>query len=223
MFSRPSIRRLIPALLLITPLAVFVGWLYFQPEQTRHTAGAQSGQATNSVIFAGGCFWCVESDFDKVPGVLATTSGYSGGTTVDPTYREVVGGGTGHYEVVKIDYDANQVSFDQLLTAFWHSTNPTDPGGQFCDRGQSYATAVFVEGDERATAEASKAALIDRGFDIVTPILDRAPFYAAEDYHQDYYLKNPTKYAYYRYRCGRNATVKKVWGDEAYKGIPKDE
>ena len=190
--------------------------------RTLPSASAQSSDDSASLIVAGGCFWCVESDFDKIPGVLATTSGFSGGTVENPSYDQVVDGGTGHYETVKINYDPAQVSFDQLLTAFWHSTDPTDPGGQFCDRGQSYATALFIEGaQERAVAQASKDTLIAQGFNIVTPILDRMPFYPAEDYHQDYALKNPRRYAFYRYSCGRNAKVKRIWGDLAYSGIPR--
>lgn len=184
-----------------------------------HAAGAQQLQ---KAVFAGGCFWCVESDFDKVPGVVSTVSGYSGGKTADPTYRQVTRGGTGHYEVVEITYDPAKVSYDALLTVFWHSVDPTDDGGQFCDRGQSYETAVFVANDEeRRLAEASKAAAqkqLDRP--IVTPILPAGPFFAAEDYHQDYYKKNPVRYRYYRFSCGRNSRVKDVWGERAYEGIP---
>ena len=185
-------------------------------------AHAASAQQLEKTIFAGGCFWCVESDFDKVPGVVSTVSGYTGGKTNDPTYRQVTAGDTGHYEAVEITYDPAKVSYEMLLAAFWRSVDPTDAGGQFCDRGQSYATAVFVANDkERALAEASKKdaqKLLDKP--IVTPILAAAPFYEAEDYHQDYYKNNPLRYRYYRFSCGRNRTVKELWGEHAYEGIP---
>ena len=181
-----------------------------------------SAQQLEKAIFAGGCFWCVESDFDKVPGVVSTVSGYTGGKTENPTYRQVTAGGTGHYEVVEITYDPAKVSYEMLLAAFWRSVDPTDGGGQFCDRGHSYKTAVFVANDkERSLAEASRKAaqrLLDQP--IVTPVLDAAPFYAAEDYHQDYYKNNPLRYRYYRFSCGRNRRVKEVWGEHAYEGIP---
>ena len=185
-------------------------------------AHAASGQQLQKAVFAGGCFWCVESDFDKVPGVVSTVSGYTGGKTADPTYRQVTAGGTGHYEAVEITYDPAKVGYEALLTAFWHSVDPTDDGGQFCDRGQSYETAVFVANEEeRRLAEASKAAAqkqLDRP--IVTPILPAGPFFVAEDYHQDYYKNNPVRYRYYRFSCGRNSRVKEVWGEHAYEGIP---
>ena len=183
---------------------------------------AASAQQLEKAVFAGGCFWCVESDFDKVPGVVSTVSGYTGGKTKDPTYRQVTAGGTGHYEAVEITYDPAKVSYEMLLAAFWRSVDPTDGGGQFCDRGQSYETAVFVADDkERALAEASKKAaqkLLDKP--IVTPILATGPFYEAEDYHQDYYKNNPLRYRYYRFSCGRDRTVKDLWGEHAYGGIP---
>ena len=205
---------------LVAGVGLFL-WLSPRPVDSQDTASAET-EGARSLIFAGGCFWCVESDFDKVPGVLATTSGYSGGTFENPTYEDVVRGGTGHYEVVRIDYDPEQIDFEGLLTAFWHSTDPTDAHGQFCDRGMSYATAVFVDGDEeRALAESSRQALIDSGFDIVTPILDRTTFYAAEEFHQDYHYKNPRRYNLYRFACGRNAGVNRLWGELAYTGIPR--
>ena len=184
-----------------------------------HTASAQQLEKT---IFAGGCFWCVESDFDKVPGVVATVSGYTGGKTENPSYKQVSAGGTGHYEAVEITYDPAKVSYEALLTAFWHSVDPTDDGGQFCDRGQSYQTAVFVANEkQRSVAEASKnAAQKILGKQIVSPILAAARFYAAEDYHQNYYEKNPLRYRYYRWSCGRDKKVEDVWGKNAYKGIP---
>ena len=149
-------------------------------------------------------------------------SGYTGGKTKDPTYRQVTAGGTGHYEAVEITYDPAKVSYEALLTAFWHSVDPTDGGGQFCDRGQSYETAVFAANEkERSLAEASKKAAQKRvDKPIVTPILAAKPFYAAEDYHQDYYTNNPLRYRYYRFSCGRDSRVKEIWGKHAYEGIP---
>ncbi len=176
-------------------------------------------------IFAGGCFWCIESDFDKVPGVVATTSGYTGGKTERPSYRQVGSETTGHYEALHVVYDPDTVSYDELLTAFWHSVDVTDDGGQFCDRGDSYRTAVFaVDDEQREAAETSKQAIIASGVlkdPLVTPILDAAPFYPAESYHQNYYKTNAIRYTIYRGNCGRDRIVKKVWGDLAYKGIPK--
>ena len=208
------------AILMLTALVIF-GFVLMRPETQRAEAQSDAeSEAYASLILAGGCFWCIEADFEKVTGVVEVTSGYSGGTLANPTYAQVTAGGTGHYEVVKVVYDPGQVSFDQLLTVFWHSTDPTDAGGQFCDRAPSYAPAVFVEGDqERARAAASKQALIDRGFDILAPILERAPFYLAEEYHQDYAKKNPIRYRFYRASCGRDAAVRRLWGDEAYKGL----
>lgn len=191
------------------------------------TAPAAMAQkaATDTAIatFAGGCFWCIESDFDKVPGVIATVSGYTGGKTDNPTYREVSRGDTGHREALKITYDPKKISYAELLTVFWHSVDPVDPGGQFCDRGVPYQTAVFVHNEEqRKLAEASKAqAMKDLGKKIFTPIETAAKFYKAEEYHQDYYKKKPLRYKYYRWNCGRNQKVEKLWGDKAYKGIPK--
>ncbi len=184
-----------------------------------HTAGAQQ---LEKAVFAGGCFWCVESDFDKVPGVVATVSGYTGGKTENPTYEQVSADGTGHYEAVEITYDPAKVGYEALLTAFWHSVDPTDGGGQFCDRGHSYKTAVFVANEkQRRAAEVSKnAGQKILGKPIVTPILAAAPFYAAEDYHQNYYEKNPGRYRFYRWSCGRDKRVKQIWGAHAYKGIP---
>ena len=184
-------------------------------------AQGASAQELEKAVFAGGCFWCVESDFDKVPGVVSTVSGYTGGTTENPTYPQVTAGGTGHYEAVEITYDPSKVSYDALLTAYWHSVDPTDDGGQFCDRGHSYKTAVFVNEQQRQLAENSRQAaqrMLDQP--IVTPILDSAPFYAAEDYHQDYYEKNPVRYRFYRFSCGRDRRVEEVWGERAYEGIP---
>ncbi len=176
-------------------------------------------------IFAGGCFWCVESDFDKVPGVSETISGYTGGKLDNPTYKSVTAGGTGHYEAVKIVYDPKKVSYEKLLHIFWRSVDPTDGGGQFCDRGKSYETAIFVKDDnERRLAEASKKNIEKSGVlkrPVVTPIEKAGPFFPAETYHQNFYKKSPARYNFYRFSCGRNARVKKLWGKEAYSGIAK--
>ena len=183
----------------------------------------EAGQAV--AIFAGGCFWCIESDFDKIPGVVATTSGYTGGRTERPKYKEVGSETTGHYEALHVIYDTDKVSYDELLTAFWHSVDPTDPRGQFCDKGDSYRTAIFaVDEAQKEAAKASKLAIVESKVlrrTVVTPVLDAAPFYPAETYHQDYYKKNAIRYLQYRGNCRRDATVKRVWGDLAYKGIPK--
>ena len=186
------------------------------------TAGARAGEP-GTLIVAGGCFWCVESDFDHIPGVTETISGYTGGHVDMPTYRLVTAGGTGHYEAVRIRFDPAVTSYRALVDAFWRTVDPLDDGGQFCDRGHSYMTAVFVKGEEqRKIAEASRAeAEKELGRKIVTPILDAAAFFAAEDYHQDYYKKNPLRYKYYRWSCGRNQRVEEVWGAGAYRGVPE--
>ncbi len=176
-----------------------------------------------AATFAGGCFWCVESDFDYVPGVVSTTSGYTGGDLLDPTYKRVSAGGTGHREAVQIVYDPAKVNYATLLDVFWHSVDPTDAGGQFCDRGESYETAIFANSPEQTRlAEDSKRALersavLERP--IVTPIERAGPFYPAEGYHQDYYVKNPIRYNFYRYRCGRDDRIEDLWGAEAHRGI----
>lgn len=173
--------------------------------------------------FAGGCFWCVESDFDKVHGVVRTVSGYTGGDVENPTYHQVSAGGTGHYEAVQIFFDPEKVSYETLLDVLWHSVDPTDDGGQFCDRGESYKTAIFANTPEQKhLAEDSKrqleeSASLDRP--IVTPVETAGPFYPAEDYHQNYYRENPIRYNLYRYRCGRDARIKELWGDDALRGI----
>jgi len=182
-----------------------------------------------TAVLAGGCFWCVEADFERVRGVREVVSGYTGGQVPDPTYKEVTRGGTGHYEAVRIDYDPGEVSYRQILDLFLRSVDPTDAGGQFCDRGESYRTAIFVSGpQERAAAEAAIAeARAALGREIVTPILERGAFYLAEDYHQDYARSDErilTRFglrtkaeAYKRYRdaCGRDARVRALWGAEA--------
>lgn len=174
----------------------------------------------DTALFAGGCFWSVESNFDKVEGVTATISGFAGGHVENPTYEQVVYEDTGHYEVVQIEYDPEIVTYEQLLTVFWHTTDPTDAGGQFCDRGANYLTAIFTLTDEqREIAEASKAALAERtGLEIVTEIKDAAPFYPAEDYHQNFHITHPEHYNAYRIGCGRDLRIEELWGDKAFLG-----
>ncbi|MDE0335709.1 MAG: peptide-methionine (S)-S-oxide reductase MsrA [Defluviicoccus sp.] len=188
-------------------------------------AGAAASAATAVATFAGGCFWCVESDFDKVPGVIETVSGYTGGTVENPTYEAVTQGGTGHFEAVRITYDPAKVTYDRLLDVFWHSVDPTDAGGQFCDRGESYRTAVFFHSPEqKRAAVSSKKAINESGTlkgSIVTPILMAKAFYPAEDYHQGYYMKDPLRYRFYRFGCGRDNRLREVWGKDALRGIEK--
>jgi peptide-methionine (S)-S-oxide reductase len=178
-------------------------------------ASAPAG-ATAVATFAGGCFWCVESDFDKVPGVISTTSGYTGGTLARPSYEQVSSKTTGHAEAVEVVFDPAKVSYAQLLTYFWHSIDPTTKDRQFCDVGSPYRTAIFVHGaTQRQAAEASLAELQKtKPFKepIVTQIVDAGPFYPAEAYHQDYYRKNPVRYHYYRSACGRDARLEQLWG-----------
>ena len=169
--------------------------------------------------FAGGCFWCVESDFDKVPGVVSTVSGYTGGSNDNPTYKDHTK--FGHREAVQVTYDPDVVDYDTLLDVFWTSVDPTDAGGAFCDRGFSYTSAVYANSPEQLEAAKASAAEYQGKIDrpIVTAIEEAPAFWAAEDYHQDYYLKNPIRYKYYRTACRRDATVERVWGDLAYQGL----
>jgi peptide-methionine (S)-S-oxide reductase len=171
-------------------------------------------QPTATAIFAAGCFWCVESDFDKVDGVISTTSGYTGGRTANPSYEEVSRGGTGHTEAVEIVYDPAKVSYQKLLDVFWHNVDPLAKDRQFCDRGDQYRSAIFYRDDEqRRLAEASKAEVAKRFREpIQTEIVAAGPFYKAEEYHQDYYVKNPIRYRFYRYSCGRDARLDELWG-----------
>jgi peptide-methionine (S)-S-oxide reductase len=171
---------------------------------------------TATATFAGGCFWCMEPPFDKLPGVLSTTSGYTGGTKKHPTYEEVSSGATGHTEAVQVVYDPARITYEKLLDVFWHNIDPTVKDRQFCDVGPMYRTSIFVQNaEQRKLAEASKAALEkSKPFKeaIVTPIVDAAEFWPAEEYHQDYYRKNPVRYNYYRTGCGRDRRLTQLWG-----------
>jgi peptide-methionine (S)-S-oxide reductase len=171
-------------------------------------------------VFAGGCFWCTESDFEHLDGVIDAVSGYTGGRTRNPTYEQVSSDATGHYEAVRVRYDPARVSYAALARHFFRTVDPTDAGGQFCDRGESYRTAIFVaDAGQRREAEAALAeANRTLGGRVVTPVLPLAEFYEAEDYHQDYYRKNPIRYSYYRTRCGRDARLRAVWGEAAVSG-----
>ncbi|MFK7745023.1 MAG: peptide-methionine (S)-S-oxide reductase MsrA [Roseobacter sp.] len=188
-------------------------------------------QATDleTITVAGGCFWCVESDFERVKGVKEAVSGYIGGTLANPTYKQVVAGGTGHYEAVQITFDPSVVSVGTLYSMFFRSVDPTDAGGQFCDRGESYRTAIFAQTPQQASAaqKAKADAQADLSAPVVTPILEASTFYPAEAYHQDYYKgtslvitrfgpkRQASAYKAYRQACGRDARVKELWGDAA--------
>jgi peptide-methionine (S)-S-oxide reductase len=177
------------------------------------TASAASAQ-TATAVFAGGCFWCMEPPFDKTEGVISTTSGYAGGETANPTYEEVSAGGSGHIEVIRIEYDPSKVSYEKLLDIYWRNVDPFDARGQFCDKGSQYRSAIFFGNNaEKALAEASKKKVAEKFRKTVeTLIMPASKFYPAEDYHQDYYKKNPVRYKLYRSGCGRDARLKAVWG-----------
>jgi peptide-methionine (S)-S-oxide reductase len=179
------------------------------------TAAAPAEDAELAVAtFAGGCFWCMEPPFDELPGVVSTTSGFMGGRIANPTYEQVSSGRSGHAEVVQVRYDARKVSYEKLLEVFWRNVDPLTPNRQFCDAGSQYRSAIFYHTDEqRRLAQSSKDALDER-FEqpIVTEILKSRRFFAAEDYHQDYYRKNPVRYKVYKWNCGRDQRLKEVWG-----------
>lgn len=201
--------------LLTAAMALMAGCSAGDGSAAAATVAPDSGEV-RSAVFAGGCFWCMEPPFDKLDGVLSTTSGYAGGTLKNPGYQAVTAGGTGHLESVEVRYDPTRVSFETLLAVYWRNVDPLDPGGQFCDRGESYQTAIFtMNAQEQAAAEASKRDIAERlGQPVVTAVLplEADNFYAAEDYHQDYYRKNPVRYKFYRSRCGRDSRLQAVWG-----------
>jgi len=201
----------VPGLLFIMSM-LFLGLL----------ASVQAGKDQSSsdrfvkATFAGGCFWCMEPPFDKLDGVISTTSGYTGGHKENPTYEQVSSGTTGHAEAIQVIYDPDKITYDQLLEVFWRNVDPTDGGGQFCDRGSQYRTAIFYHDDEqKRLAERSRQAVIEStGFkEIATEITRASAFYPAEEYHQDYYKKNPVRYKFYRYSCSRDKRLKELWGE----------
>lgn len=195
------------------PIATLLLALVFSTvtAQTPRPAGT-----TEKATFAGGCFWCMEPPFDRLDGVISTTSGYIGGHTPKPTYEQVSAGRTGHTEAVQVVYDPAKVSYERLLEVFWMNIDPTVRDQQFCDVGSQYRSGIFYHGEaQKRLAEASKAALMkSRPFkgDIVTEVTAASEFYPAEEYHQDYYLKNPVRYKFYRTNCGRDARLKQLWG-----------
>lgn len=184
------------------------------PPAPPSTAAAGSQKA----IFAGGCFWCTESDFEKMPGVISAVSGYINGRVDRPTYEEVSAGRTGHTEAVEVVFDPNKISYPQLVEKFWRTIDPTVKDQQFCDRGSQYRSGIYpLNAEQQKVAEASKAALVNSGVlpNVFTEIVAANTFWPAEDYHQDYYKTNAVRYQYYRYGCGRDARLKQIWGDQA--------
>jgi peptide-methionine (S)-S-oxide reductase len=191
--------------LLALALAIFSATASYAEEQT--------------ATFAGGCFWCSESDFEKLDGVIAVSSGYIGGHQKNPTYKQVSAGNTGHTEGVQIIFDNQKISYSTLLEYFWRSIDPIDAGGQFCDRGQQYRSEIFYHSEEQKQAAEKSLRALDKGgyldAPIATKITSASIFYPAEDYHQDYYLKNPLRYNYYRWGCGRDKRLEALWGADA--------
>ncbi len=196
----------------------FVGLGTAQAAQATQVAASQPAPRADGYVlatFASGCFWCTESDFDTVPGVISTTSGYTGGTVANPTYRQVSAGGTGHAESVEVVFDPKVVTYEKLLDVYWHNVDPFTANRQFCDGGTQYRPVIWVHGAaQRQAAEASKAQ-VQKMFKepVVVAIQDAGPFYAAEDYHQDYHNKSSAQYRFYRYGCGRDRRLAQIWGE----------
>ncbi len=223
LLQSPLIETAAPAVAALTtlahllPLSALLLSLVLLPATARAAqADAAAPQpATATAVFAGGCFWCMEKPFDQLDGVLETTSGYTGGTVDSPTYKQVSSGLTGHAEALRVTYDPARVGYAALLEVFWRNVDPLDAGGQFCDRGSQYRSAIFVaDAEQRRAAEASKKTVEARlGRPVATEIVDASTFWPAEDYHQDYYHKNPIRYAYYRTSCGRDKRLEQVWGE----------
>lgn len=213
-------RRAIPIVLSLALAGVgLAAVLAGSGDASRGGARPSGPSPTAEASFAGGCFWCVEEAFDAVPGVVSTTSGYTGGRTSDPSYEEVAAGRTGHAEAVRVVYDPAVTGYARLLDTFWRNIDPTDAGGQFCDRGDSYRSAIFYhDAEQRRLAEASKRSLEGSGrFDepIVTTIVPAGEFYPAEEYHQNYYEKNPVRYKLYKWNCRRAQRLDRIWGEKS--------
>ncbi len=205
---------------LISTVVLFIGLMVMTGSAPAENAGKEARvPQLEKATFAGGCFWCMEGPFDKLPGVVSVTAGYTGGHAKNPTYEEVSAGVTGHAESVEIVYDPRKVSYEKLLTIFWHNIDPTVKDRQFCDVGNQYRSAIFYHtGEQRRLAEQSKTELEkNKPFKepIVTELVPAAEFYPAEEYHQHYYKKNPLRYKYYRYACGRDQRLQELWGSQA--------
>jgi len=185
-------------------------------ESDKMSEKQNSGENIKEAVFAGGCFWCIEKPYEQVDGVISATSGYIGGHTKNPTYKDVSGGRSGHYEAINVVYDSSKISYKELLEIFWVNIDPHDAYGQFCDKGQQYSSAIFYGNDsEKKLAEESIEYLTkERNLKgkIYTQLIKTSKFYDAEDYHQDYYKKNPVRYKFYRYRCGRDSRLDDIWG-----------
>jgi peptide-methionine (S)-S-oxide reductase len=198
------------------PLVLLLGLFVLAYAERGEKSPATGGKALETATFAGGCFWCMEPPFDELEGVISTTSGYTGGQTKNPSYEEVSSGVTGHTEAVQVTFDPTKISYARLLEVFWRNIDPFTPNAQFCDHGSQYRTGIFYHGEEqKRLIEASKKALEQSGRltrPIVTEIVPAGEFYQAEDYHQDYYQKNPLRYKYYRYACGRDQVLEQIWG-----------
>ncbi|MBA3755640.1 MAG: peptide-methionine (S)-S-oxide reductase MsrA [Nitrosomonas sp.] len=197
-------------------LLILGAWQQMDTPMAKPAAEQIPDETLETAVFAGGCFWCTESDFDKILGVVSTTSGYIGGTGANPTYEQVSAGRTGHIEAVKIQFDHTKTNFSKLLAAYWLTIDPLTANQQFCDMGSQYRSAIFYRNPEqKELAEISKKTLEASGQftqPIVTEILPATEFYRAEEYHQDYYIKNPLRYAYYRNSCGRDKRLEELWG-----------
>jgi len=207
-------RRFSTAAITLLSLTLVCGSPSEAPAQQQAASAPASTQALQVATFGGGCFWCMEPPFDKLNGVVSTTSGYIGGRVANPTYEQVSEGSTGHVEVVQVRYDPSKVTYGRLLEVFWRNIDPLTPNRQFCDEGSQYRSAIFFhDAGQRRAAEASKRALDGRFRQaIVTEIVAATVFYPAEAYHQNYYTKNPIRYRFYRSRCGRDDRLKEVWG-----------
>ena len=206
-------RRILAFVLMIAAGVAIAGVVAQRSARAPEPAPARATGPTASAVFAGGCFWSTESAFEHMPGVVSATSGYSGGRTANPTYSQVGDGGTGHLEAVRVVYDPRQISYASLVTRFLRTIDPTDADGQFCDQGDQYRTAIFVaNAAERRAAEAAKAeAARQLRAPVATAIRPASAFYPAEDYHQDFARRNPTRYGMYRRGCGRDARLQQVW------------
>lgn len=203
--------------LLIYSISIVLGALLLEGMPTSAPKShADDGSQTAKATFAGGCFWCMEEVYEKVDGVISVISGYTGGKLAHPTYEQVSAGGTGHAESVEIIYDPQKVSYERLLEVFWHNVDPTTPNAQFCDHGSQYRSAIFYhdETQKRLIDESKKAVESSKSFPqpIVTEIVPSEIFYQAEDYHQDFYKKNPVRYKFYKWNCGRSQRLEQLWG-----------